>query len=71
MTDLEKAYRYVFSTHEGEMVLRDLIANHYIQASTFEQANDSFAMVAYREGGKNAVLRILALAGKKLEAMEI
>lgn len=71
MTDLEKAYRFVFSTPEGEMVLKDLIANHYIQASTFEHANDPFAMVAYREGGKNAVLRILAMSGKKLEATEI
>lgn len=71
MTDLEKAYHFVFSTPEGEMVLKDLIANHYIMASTFEHANDSFAMVAYREGGKNAVLRILAMSGKKLEATEI
>lgn len=71
MTDLEKAYRFVFSTPEGEIVLKDLITNHYIQASTFEHANDPFAMVAYREGGKNAVLRILAMSGKKLEATEI
>lgn len=71
MTDLEKLYRHVFSTPEGERVLNDLIANHFIQASTFEHANDSFSMVAYREGGKNAVLRILALSGKKLEAVEI
>lgn len=73
MKDAERAelYRHVFSTPEGERVLKDLMTTHYIQASTFEHANDSFAMVAYREGGKNAVLRILALAGKKLEATEI
>lgn len=66
-----KLYRHVFSTPEGERVLEDLIGAHFIQASTFEHADDSYALVAYREGGKNAILRILALSGKKLKATEI
>lgn len=69
--DIAEVYRHVFSTPEGKRVLEDLIENHFICASVFENANDPFAIVAYREGGKNAVLRILALAGKKLEATEI
>ena len=65
---IEDAYKYVFSTPEGEIVLEDLMSMHYISKSTFETPEDTPAMVAYREGGKNAVLRILAIAGKTLVA---
>lgn len=66
--DIAAAYRHIFATHEGEIVLEDLMNMHYINRSTFEQPNDPATLIAYREGGKNAVLRILALAEKRLVA---
>ena len=66
--DIAAAYRHVFATPEGEIVLEDLMNMHYINRSTFEQPNDPATLIAYREGGKNAVLRILALAEKRLVA---
>lgn len=65
---IEEAYRHVFSTPEGEIVLADLMSMHYICKSIFESPDDTPTMVAYREGGKNAVLRILAIAGKSIVA---
>lgn len=52
------------------MVLEDLIDSHYIRRSTYELPSDTNELVAYREGGKNAVLRILALSGYTLAAKQ-
>lgn len=68
--DLREAYKICFSGEAGKKVLEDLIAAHYIGRSTYESATDSPNIVAYREGGKNAVLRILSYAGKRLVATE-
>ena len=65
--DVIDAYRHVFAGPEADIVLKDLMAAHFITASTFQSPTDSYAMVAYREGGKNAVLRILSLANRSIE----
>lgn len=68
MDEKQRAYLYdlVFNSEAGQMVLQDLIQHHYLCASTYREPGDSPELVAYREGGRNAVLRILKYAGLKL-----
>lgn len=70
LSSTELAYRRLFSTDDGIVVLDDLMKSHYISQSTFESPEDAASLVAYREGGKNAVLRILAMAGRRLTTKE-
>lgn len=65
--DIEQAYRTVFSTNEGKIVLMDLMNAHCMSSSTMDETGRD--MVMYREGGRNAVLRILDLSGKRLMAI--
>lgn len=55
---MDSAYKRVFSTHEGQLILQDLIEQHGVLHSVFDQ-NPS--VMALREGERNVVLRILSL----------
>ena len=54
--DLVRAYKNVFSTEEGKLVLHDLMKTFHILQSTMD-ANPN--EVAYKEGERSVVLRIL------------
>lgn len=68
--EIQQAYRRVFSSPDAQIVLADLIRAHCCLESTFSSPEDSDTIVAYREGGRNAVLRLLAMAGKRLTVTE-
>lgn len=55
-----EAYRHVFSSEDGKLVLRDLMHAHYVQEPL------PIDNLAYAEGQRNVVLRILALIQKPL-----
>lgn len=52
------AYRAVFGTEEGKIVLYDLIKQHNVLNSTFSKDPHEHA---FKEGERNTVLRILTL----------
>jgi hypothetical protein len=54
--DLVRAYKTVFSTDEGKLVLNDLMKTFHILQSTMD-ANPH--EVSYKEGERSVVLRIL------------
>lgn len=54
--DLIRAYRNVFSGEEGKLVLHDLMKTFHVLHSTMD-ANPH--ELAYREGERSVVLRIL------------
>lgn len=68
--DVGSAYRRLFSTDDGQVVLEDLCNAHYINRSLYEHEEDREAIIAYREGGRNAILRILALSGVRLQSTD-
>lgn len=54
------AYRRLFDTDDGAVVLKDLMRAHYVQ-SPLPRGEQEFA-----EGQRNVVLRILAICEKDL-----
>lgn len=60
-----KAYKIVFGSKEGKVVLDDLFRNHRMMDSVFDKDTHKMAM---NEGERNVVLRILAIIGMDLEA---
>jgi hypothetical protein len=60
------AYRAVFKSPDGELVLKDLMDAHGILTNTFE--GDVNKML-FREGGRNAVLRILHILKLDIKAI--
>ena len=54
------AYKAIFNTNDGEIVLEDLKRAHYYYTSTATQPLDALNM-AMAEGERNTVLRILTL----------
>jgi hypothetical protein len=61
-------YKRTFSSEQGRRVLHDLIAAHNVMTPTYVKG-DAIDM-AYREGGRNAVLRILTILETNEEAMQ-
>lgn len=51
-------YKHVFMTPRGQKVLWDLMKEHFIISPTF---HENAMEMAYREGQRNTILRILAL----------
>lgn len=75
-TDIERAkksvskiaaYKEVFSSPLGQVVLEDMMSTHYIQNTTFD--GDS-AKLIFREGERNVVLRILGLLKMDVKAIK-
>ena len=50
------AYRFVFNTDEGKVVLEDLETRFHLSASTFERGDPHFS--AFLEGQRSVVLTI-------------
>lgn len=61
-------YQKVFNSSEGKRVLFDLMLAHHVCHSTMGNDHNSHTM-AYREGERNVVLRIMATM--KLDAERI
>ena len=55
---MDSAYKRVFNTHDGRLILQDMMEQHGVLNSVFD-ANPS--IMALREGERNVVLRILSL----------
>ncbi len=55
---LIKAYKNVFESHEGQLVLKDLMKAHHMLAPSFK--GDAVKAV-FSEGERNVVLRILTI----------
>jgi hypothetical protein len=65
-----KDYKRVFSSEQGNRVLADLIANHYVMNTTFARhPNDPEGTMAFREGQRQVVMRILTIL--KYEPLEV
>ncbi len=52
-------YKTVFASEQGKAVLKDLVENNYIKGSTFSVKHPH--LTSFREGQRNAILRILAM----------
>lgn len=61
------AYKEVFSTAAGKLVLEDLRKNHWVGASSF---NEKPEVMIFREGERNVVLRIGAIISQDLKSIE-
>ena len=55
---MDSAYKRVFNTPDGRLILQDLIEQHGVLHSVFDQNPN---LMALREGERNVVLRILSL----------
>lgn len=55
---LTRAYRNVFKTKEGEMVLHDLMKVHHVMSTSF---TGDATQVIFREGERNVLLRIMGI----------
>ena len=55
---MDSAYKRVFNTPDGRLILQDLIEQHGVIHSVFDQNPN---LMALREGERNVVLRILSL----------
>lgn len=55
---MDSAYKRVFNTPDGRVILQDLIEQHGVLHSVFDQNPN---LMALREGERNVVLRILSL----------
>lgn len=60
-------YKRAFSSEQGKRVLYDLIASHHLMRPTYVRG-DAIEM-AYNEGQRNVVLRILSILETTEEAM--
>ena len=54
-------YKRVFSSEQGKRVLSDLIASHYMMGSTFTRGAGSEQDMAFKEGQRQVVLRIMTI----------
>ena len=61
-------YKRTFSSEQGKRVLYDLISAHNVMSPTYVRG-DAIEM-AYKEGGRNAVLRILTILETSEETMQ-
>jgi hypothetical protein len=57
---IRQAYRTVFATPEGRIVLTDLMTAHYMQSNL---PMDTVNNMIFAEGQRNVVLRILTIIG--------
>ena len=60
-------YKRVFIGTDGDKVLQDLMSNHYMASNTYSK--DPIEM-AFNEGQRNVVLRILKLVKEDVAAIE-
>lgn len=58
--DKIQAYKDVFGTAQGKIVLDDLMQMHYVLNSTFDKDANTNKIIL-NEGERNVVLRILSL----------
>lgn len=65
-SSLVEAYKSVFSSPAGELVLVDLMKNHGFNSSTF--SGDVNKMLI-KEGERNAILRILSILKMDMNAI--
>jgi len=57
-------YKQAFSTAQGKAVLLDLLSEHYMLKNTYYgPENDEGRSMAYREGQRTVVLRIMQMMG--------
>jgi len=54
-------YKRVFGTEQGQRVLNDLIASHYVMGSTYGRGENAAMDLAFREGQRQVVLRIMTI----------
>lgn len=62
------AYKHVFSGPEGELVLQDLMSTHFINMSTFLDADPT--KMIFREGERNVILRIFKMLKIDIKDMQ-
>ena len=63
---LLQAYKRLFSSDEGQMVLKDLVSTHGMLSTSFKSdVND----MIFREGERNVILRILDKISYKEEQL--
>ena len=60
---MQEAYRLTFGSEHGQMVLRDLMAQHSFFTTTFRDTPHS---TAFCEGERNVILNILNRLGRDL-----
>lgn len=53
-----ETYKRAFSTPDGKAVLLDLMKEHYMMSSVYQGREDAHG-IAFRDGQRNVVLRIL------------
>lgn len=54
-------YKRTFSSEQGKRVLQDLMQAHYLMRPTLRKGNDLALNMAFNEGQRNVVLRILTI----------
>jgi hypothetical protein len=64
-----RAYQEVFATDNGKIVLEDLKYAHHMMSSTYKKDLQD-GELAFREGERNVVLRIVHILGQDLAKLK-
>lgn len=64
--EILSAYKNIFTSLDGEKVLKDLMENHWILKSSYSGNTNDMIL---REGEKNVVLRILHILDIDINAL--
>lgn len=54
-------YKKVFASEQGKRVLNDLIRAHHVMTPTMVRGDETGLQMAYNEGQRNVVLRLLKM----------
>ena len=63
-----ESYKRAFTSKEGKLVLLDLMKEHYMLTTVFQGREEALG-IAFRDGQRNVILRILTIMG--LDTAEI
>lgn len=64
-----KAYQEIFATDNGKLVMEDLKLAHHMMSSTYRK-DMSDKELAFREGERNVVLRILHILSQDIVQLQ-
>jgi len=65
---ITQAYKTAFNTLDGKLALHDMMKVHYLLSPTYTKKIDPYEM-AFNEGQRSVVLRILSILDIDMEAL--
>lgn len=63
-------YKRVFGSEQGQRVLNDLIANHFVMNTTYSRGSQAELDMAFKEGQRQVVMRMMTIMNYDPEQVE-